>query len=184
MFFYFFFTCALYFFLVLARPICRPVGVAALVLVEGVVRLPFDSGPALVRRELQDLAGKVFRIFPTLDAWLFETYNWVTETNLTELDEDEKPKKGYRVVYGLDYFDFESDRTRVVREKIPVRCPGDALSFDVSPHDAITLATALERQYDDGSDVRVHHVINRVLVIRGLQGDFADFARGKLVSLD
>ncbi len=152
-------------------------------LVEGVVRLPFDSGPALVRRELQDLATKVFQLFPTLDAWLFETYNWVTETNITDLDE-EKPKKGYRVVYGLDYFDFETDRTRIVREKIPVRCPGDALNFDVSPHDANTLAIALERQYDEGSDVRVNHVINRVLVIRGLQSDLANIAHGRLVSLD
>ncbi len=82
-------------------------------------------------------------------------------------------------MYGFDYLYFETDRTRIVRDKIPVRCAGDALDFDVSRHDASTLAIALERQYDEASDVRVHHVVNR-----GLFGGLAEIARGSLVSLE
>ena len=146
-------------------------------LVEGVVRLPFATPESTVRQQLVRLANTVFRTYPALKGTLFETFNWVTETELaTDI-------VGYRVVYGLDYLDFESDRSRTVQERLTVTCPGDVANFSSVSRDEAALAFALERTYDEGSNVRVNHVVNRLLVIRGLVSDSQAGEQGRIVSL-
>ncbi len=148
-----------------------------LVLVEGVVRLPFATRRAKARSHLLTLAQQVFRLYPGLEGSLFETYNWVTETDLAN------GLTGYRVVYGLDYFDFETDRSRVLQPPLAVRSAEEAGRFELGELDQSTLSLALERTYDEGSDVRVNHVINRILVIRGVYDDGEHEGRGRIVSL-
>lgn len=133
-----------------------------LVLVEAVLRLPFSWPVSKTRKLLMFVAGEVFRTFPGLEATLFETFNYVTETDITE------EITGYRLVYGIDYRDFETDSSRKVQDSVDVSSAGDVSHFDLRAHEPASLALALERQYPEASNVRVESVVNRVLVIRGL----------------
>ncbi len=83
--------------------------------------------------------------YPGLEGSLFETYNWVTETDLANRS------MGYRVMYGLDYFDFKSDRSRVLQPPLAVRSAEEADRFELGELDQSALSLALERTYDEGS---------------------------------
>lgn len=145
------------------------------------VRLPFATRRAKARSHLVSLAHQVFGLYPGLEASVYETFNWVTEADFagTGLDKD----KGFRVVYGQDYFDFETDRSRVLQPRLLARSAEEAARFEVGELDHSSLCLALERSYPEGSNVRVNHVINRIIVIRGLYDDGGHEGRGRIVAL-
>lgn len=140
------------------RPLANQLGVGGLILVEATLRVPFELSAEEIRPLLSKLGTRIFHLYPGLSGNLFETFNYVTVSKGSD----------YRMVYGLDYFDFTHDRSKVLQEKVAVSCPADVTRFDVRELEQSSLSLALERTYDEGSDVSVVRMVNRVLVIRGV----------------